>query len=175
MKKLIAAVSFAILMTSAPALAVPIQALPGLTEIHTFFYDLPNHFLLELTLDELNSHPNASIPMGDIYGRTVYGGLSDSDGDLAGGDEYFILSLAARTKGAYWLDSVSLYFDGPHEYPIAVTALGGVEFYPGYGPEDISKTFGPPSGNAVGIIEGSIVFKFASSAQSSQPVPEPLA
>jgi len=173
MKKLIAFVFLAILVVVSPLFAAPIQDLPGLTEIHAVFYDSPNHYLLELTLNELNSQPDSSIPMGSIYGQVVYGGLSDSAGDLGGGDEYFVLSLAARNKGAYWLDSVSLYFDGPHEYPIAITAMGGVEFSPGYGPGDLSNTFGPPSGNVVGIVEGSIVFEFASSAQSPQPIPEP--
>jgi hypothetical protein len=150
--------------------ATAITDLPGLTAIQACFLFTPGLTLCEGPTKaellannfsfNLRGHP---IPMG--------GGLSGPDGDLGHGHDFLVVSIPQRAS----LDSISLIFGGPgnttFEYADRIT-LASVAFAPGSSLTDLPNLLGPSDGRVVQILNGALVFGFASSAPVITPPPE---
>lgn len=151
----------------------------GTTASARLIQDLPNFHSITICFagspvvcagwnkSQFSAQPDSLIP-ASFDGRpgTVLGGLSDQNGNLSKGDNFFVLYLNSFRP----IDSVYLFFSDPfrQEFPLAVVSTANLVFSSGYGPDDLSNLLAQ-DGNYVGIQSGTIVFSFASSSPSPTP------
>jgi hypothetical protein len=159
--------------------ATPIQNLPGLIGISICFVLSPTSTECDgLRRSALAANPDALIPIASPGTHGILaGGLSDANGELGRGDEFFVLSFTSTSTSRFLLDSISLYFDSNEpvyqEFPSAITATAGLTFRGGFGQSDLIRALGPPDGKYVEIMDGYLVLGFTSSTPAPPPPPPP--
>ena len=142
----------------------------------TSIFDIPNLLQVEvcrhwsspgsfectgLFLDELKANPDTFLELPGLEGQ-VLGGLTDRNGSLTGGDDYYLLRVKEGESVWYEFASISLLFnDFSREY----TSYAAVDF----GPEvDLSSAIGGITPWPGINLEGGWIFGFES---ATVPIP----
>jgi hypothetical protein len=175
MKKLILVITF--LFCGSTAHAIPIYDVPNFKFLAvTFVLDASTIGGFQITRDELLAQPDSWINKQNAQiGNNVYVGLTDENGILSDGDDYFTLSLR-EPSNTFALDAIRLGiepFSNPLEGATDITNTSNLIFATSYGTGDLSNALGSSDRISVGIESGNITFGFAFSEPAPDPIPEP--
>lgn len=194
MKKLLILV-IAFLIFTSTVQAIPIYNIPNFRNLAVNFISggVSSTWSAGFWRDELLAQPDSWIQKPIItVGNNIFGGLTDENGDLAAGDDYFTLFLGAVGGSNYWLDGIALStstvdvngdFAIDYEGATDITATSDIVltgwklvnggFRTGATIDDLSFTLGIPDTDSIELLSGKITFGFAFSEPASEPIPEP--
>jgi hypothetical protein len=185
MKKVILVVAFLLFCFCSKAQAIPIYNIPNFRNLAVHFISggPSSTWTAGFWKDELIAQPDTWIHKPIIaVGNNIFGGLTDENGDLSAGDDYFTLFLGG---GSFWLDGIKLHTQTAEEGTTGITATSNIAltgwklthagFRTGATIDDLSLTLGIPDTLSIELLSGKITFGFASSEPEpeSEPIPEP--
>jgi hypothetical protein len=186
MKRLLILV-IAFLFFGSTAQAIPIYNIPNFSNLAVnFISGRPSStWSAGFSKDELLTQPDSWIHKPIItVGNNIFGGLTDENGDLAAGDDYFTLFLGAEGGSNYWLDGIALRTSTDEEGTTDITTTSDIVltgwklvnggFRTGATIDDLSLTLGIPDTDSIELLSGIITYGFTSSEPASQPASQPI-